>query len=180
MNSRRHVNSTVIRLAVKMSIWFSQTIGYAFAVVVGGLATKLVSDRMWECLGWKKHINPDNFRPDVWQPRVTGIVERVLYVATLQVGKGEFIGFWLALKVAGQWSRWTKESEPGGNGPQGRSIYQNFLIGNALSVLYALVGFKLIEWLSSGALARSLVVSLTLVICTTLLWAWISRLPRGV
>src|SRR5918992_3144402 len=156
-------------------MWYAQVIGYVFAIIVGGISTKLVSDRMWECIGWKKADGHDHFRPDVWQPRVTGIVERVLYVATLQIGKGEFIGFWLALKVAGQWTRWSKEPQPGENFPQGRSIYQNFLIGNGLSVLYALVGFKIIEWVSSWMILKAIMIPASLIVSTMALWLWLGR-----
>lgn len=156
-------------------MWYAYAIGYGFAILIGSVATKLVSDRMWQCIGWRKTVRPDHFRPDVWQPRVTGIVERTLYIATLQVGRGEFIGFWLALKVAGQWSRWSREAEPGENAPQGRSIYQNFLIGNALSVLYALTGFKLIDWISSGFVPRAIAASSILVISTIVLWLCLGR-----
>jgi hypothetical protein len=42
---------------------------------------------------------------------VIGLVERVLYTAFLQIGQAQFIGFWLAIKVAGQWKRWGELTE---------------------------------------------------------------------
>lgn len=156
-------------------MWYANAIGYIFAVFVGDFAIRKISDRMWQCLGWSKSETP-NIRPDVWQPRLTGIVERVLYVAAFQVGKPEFIGVWLALKVAGQWTRWSKEPNTGENVPQGRSIYQNFLIGNALSVIYALVGFKLIEWIQMvDSVGRSVLVSGVLLASTFAMWWYLSK-----
>lgn len=153
-------------------MWYAQVIGYLFAVVVGYSLIKLVGDPMWELIGWKKADN--GFRPDKWQPLVVGVVERVLYVATLQAGRGEFIGVWLALKVAGQWRRWSQPAEPGI--PEGRSIYQNFLIGNGLSILYALVGFKLIEWIASRNTPRAVAIPTMLVISTITLWSVLRRI----
>jgi hypothetical protein len=157
-------------------MWYAQIIGYIFAVVIGGILTKLVSDRMWKCIGWdEKNDDSQKLRPNVWQPRVIGIVERILYVATLQLGKAEFVGIWLALKVAGQWSRWSKDPEEGENLPQGRTIYHNFLIGNGISVLYAFVGFKVIEWLSSGKILQATLIPIALVVFTLILWGWLKR-----
>ena len=39
---------------------------------------------------------------------IVGYIERALFVAALQNGHAEFIGVWLALKVAGKWSGWGK------------------------------------------------------------------------
>lgn len=156
-------------------MWYAQVIGYFFAVVIGDLLIKLVVDRLWECIRPKQLDDPQKYRPDKWQPRLVGVIERVLYVATLQFGKGEFIGFWLALKVAGQWTRWSKEPQTGEKIPHGRSIYQNFLIGNALSVLYAFVGFRVIEWISLRQIVKATTIPLSLIATTIALWAWLRQ-----
>jgi hypothetical protein len=61
------------------------------------------------------------------------------------MGKPEFIGIWLALKVAGQWKRWSGDE----SGIHGRGVFNVFLIGSAFSVIYALTGAKMTEWLQS-------------------------------
>jgi hypothetical protein len=72
-----------------------------------------------------------------------------------QVGSPEFIGVWLALKVAGQWKNWTESwsIEVDGRTIQvvGREVFNIFLLGNALSVGFAAIGAKLIDWLSACA-----------------------------
>lgn len=71
----------------------------------------------------------------------------MLYVVSFQVTAIEFIGVWLALKVAGQWRQWN-EGQTLDNDIKitGREIFNTFLIGNALSIIYAIVGAKIIEW----------------------------------
>ena len=149
-----------------------QLVGFGFAIVFGTFATWLVADVMWRCLGWRQSEDPNYFRPDRWQPIAVGIIERTLYVATLRIGKGEFIGFWLALKVAGQWQRWGKEQKLGGITVEGRSIYQTFLIGNAFSVLYALVGARMIDWYTWSHLYLYAVPTV-LVVGTFIFWLWL-------
>lgn len=155
-------------------MWYASVIGYAFAILIGTILTKPVVDCMWDCLGWKL-VKDTNFRPDNWQPKVIGVVERTLYVAVLQIGKGEVIGFWLALKVAGQWKRWGEEKEFEGHLLHGRSVYQNFLIGNALSILYAFEGYKIINWITYGQILESIIFPAMLIISTLGLWFWLRR-----
>lgn len=129
-------------------MWYAYVIGY-FCSLAAHFLIDPIANRMWECLGWKGD-NDIRFRPDVWQPRVVGVVERVLYTSALLMGKGEFIGLWVAIKAAGQWKRWGEEIEIDGRFLEGRSLYQNFLIGNALSILYAATGAQLVTWIGNG------------------------------
>jgi len=57
------------------------------------------------------------------------------------MGKEAFVGIWLVLKTAGRWGEWKK--------PQGRRIYNVFLVGNALSLMFGVLGALLIEWLAN-------------------------------
>ena len=157
----------------QMRFLFPQLSGFGFAIIFGTLATWLLADVMWKCIGWKQSDDPDYFRPDRWQPLAIGIIERILYVATLRIGEGKFIGFWLALKVAGQWQRWGKEQKLGGITVEGRSIYQIFLIGNAFSVLYALVGAKMIDWYTLPSRFQFFAIPTLVITGTCLFWLWL-------
>ena len=61
-----------------------------------------------------------------------GVVERTLYTTLFLVNEPTILGFWIALKVATQWSRWTADSQSG--------TYNLFLIGTALSLLLSYLG----------------------------------------
>lgn len=61
-------------------------------------------------------------------PAFVGFAEAILYPTALLIGQPEFIGFWLALKVAGQWKEWE-------SGYQGRARFNRFLVGSALSIM---------------------------------------------
>ena len=152
-------------------MWLAHFVGYTYSVLVGNALISLVSDRMWRCLGWKGP-GDRQFRPDAWQPRVVGVVERALYTAALQTGQGDFIGFWLAVKAAGQWKRW-------GESVEGRSIYQNFLIGNGLSIAYAATGAQLIRWVSEKEWVAATLVPAAELLGTVVLWIWLGRILRA-
>ena len=79
-------------------------------------------------------------RKNLWPPALLGVCEGVLYPTAFLVGHAEFIGFWLLLKVAGQWPRWgldsSQQKRPDDDSlHEGRRRYYQFLIGNALAVL---------------------------------------------
>ena len=89
-------------------------------------------------------------RVNLWPPAFMGVLEAVLYPMALLARRPEFIGLWLALKVAGQWPRW-------GNAPIGegdnreenlnerRRRYSSALIGNALSLIAALITYAFLK-----------------------------------
>jgi len=120
-------------------------IGYIFSVVIGHFMIRYSSDIMWKSVGWQG-LSDKEFRPDVWQPRLIGIIERVLYLTALILDQGIFIGFWLAIRVATQWKRWEDHRTPDNRLVHGRSIFHNFILGSGLSILYAAVGYGIILW----------------------------------
>ena len=104
-------------------------LGFLFSTVVSTLILWLLIDK----LGWsylKKHeINKKE--PGILTMPM-GIVERILYTTVFLIGSPNIVGFWIALKVASQWGRWSKENE--------RGTYNLFLIGTALSLLLSYIG----------------------------------------
>ena len=108
-------------------------IGYFFAVAVAHYVIQYVVDGLWRAIGWTPSSAYAE-RPEYYLARRVGIVDRALYVVSLQMGKPEFIGVWLALKVAGQWGRWGEKAKIGSKDVEGRVFYNIFLIGNGLSV----------------------------------------------
>jgi len=98
--------------------YYPSILGYLYSTVLAGFIITPISSAMWEFVGRK--------RPNTWQPITIGIVERILYTASIQIGQPTFVGIWLALKVAGQWHGWKDDD---------RTTYSNFLMGNGLSLL---------------------------------------------
>ena len=68
-----------------------------------------------------------------------GITERTLYTCAFAADMPEFIAVWFGAKVAAQWRRWEDE----------RVVFNVFLIGNALSIGFGVLGAKTIEWLGA-------------------------------
>ncbi len=135
-------------------------IGYLGAVVIAHFPIKFIVDELWKSVG-----TTSDDRPHPWHPHLVGILERILYVTFFLLGKPEFIGFWLALKGVGKWRRWSNN----------RYIFNIFLIGNALSVGYSIVGAKLIDWYSSGEWSFVIVVPISLLLATLFLWCVIKN-----
>ncbi|MFH1230693.1 MAG: hypothetical protein V1709_04265 [Planctomycetota bacterium] len=75
-------------------------------------------------------------RADFYGPSLIGVCEHILYPIALIKGIPEFIGVWLALKVAGQWKRWSPDDRDLTKADDGRRLFNKFLIGNALSIMF--------------------------------------------
>lgn len=90
--------------------------------------------------------------PDIWSSTFVGLCESVMYPTALLVGKSEFIAFWLAIKVAAGWLRWTgidtNRSKQGGKLTdlnEARRHFNRFLVGNALSIMAAVVTYGFLK-----------------------------------
>jgi len=102
-------------------------------------------DRLFDLVG-------EATMPDLWPSTLVGVTEGILYPVAIAVGKADFIGIWLAVKVAGQWVRWGTEYPPtSGNtakdqdlateAKKGRRRFNKFLIGSGLRILFAALTF---------------------------------------
>ncbi|MFC2123709.1 hypothetical protein ACFLU5_02765 [Bacteroidota bacterium] len=125
-------------------------ITYAIAV---GLTyqwlTRRTVDNLWIAIGWTKKT--EEGRPHNWLPRIIGSLESIFYITIFLYGKPELIGFWLILKVAGKWWRWScsgdaekKIEDQGEKKIEGRAVYNIFLIGSAMNIINSFACSQLI------------------------------------
>jgi hypothetical protein len=149
--------------------WYAAVIGYGFSVFAEAILVKSLVETLWDCIA----SSNSKSRPAFWQGDALARIEGVLYVALLQLGLGNLIGVWLVLKVAGHWKRWMDDGDEQTQRPDGRTVFNIFLIGNALTVLYSFVGFKLIGWIEAERVLQVCWVSLTVIALTLAFWAWI-------
>ena len=91
-----------------------------------------------------KELTFDGYILSQWQVIIVGIIERFLYLTSIMVGKPEFIAAWLAIKTV-----YTGLSE---RDVSGKRIYNNFLVGNGISILYAFAGVGIIQWVTGSFL----------------------------
>lgn len=134
----------------------------------------LIFIRAIYCELWKEINNEKDHYLHGWYGRIIGILEVILYITSLKIGKPEFIGLWLAFKVAGRWERsriefknYQKDKELGNL--KTHAIYSIFTIGNALSILYSFVGYKIIGWLHEGRVDKCIFVSISLILFSLIL-----------
>lgn len=86
---------------------------------------------------------------DMWSPALVGITESIMYPMSFFLGEPDFIGVWLAVKVAGQWVRWKGDAEQAQKRTssesdieklnEGRRRFNGFLVGNALSIMMGVI-----------------------------------------
>jgi hypothetical protein len=115
------------------------------------------------------------------------MVERALYTTSWLAGFPEFVAIWLALKVAGQWDRWKQDVgttlPAGASDPHSqdaaRATYTGYLLGNALSISFALVGGFTSQRLIARQWGTATVVPLAFLIATGLLYLYIRRNVRA-
>jgi hypothetical protein len=160
-------------------MWWQYGVGYLFSVVVGHFLVYKLIEALWMNLGWKAGGEKDALRPVPEHPAMVGLLERALYTSAWQLGKPEFIGLWLAVKVVGNWKGWSVDAEPGGRRLSGRSIFNLFLIGNGFSIAYGVVGALLIKWLKYEEFDTAFITGLILVAGTAGFWLWSRQLRAG-
>jgi len=162
---------------------------YAYGVIVAHFMISGVVAQMWAILREEAKREPQPIvststpsqaalRTYPWQTAVVGISERTLYIASVQVGRPEFIALWLTLKTVARSRRWTQESSV-----PGRAIYNNFLAGNAMSILYSLVAAGGIEWSVGPRSLRNetlaIAVPTALLLGTGILWVVLHLVRRA-
>jgi hypothetical protein len=170
-----------------MSLW-PQAIGYVFATLVAQIFIWPIVDLLWNSVGV-----PTYERPRHWHSRVLGVVERVMFVASIQIGISEFIGVWMAIKVAGQWKQWSegrlipvKDKTIVRKGRKtivkekpiliiGREIFNIFLLGNAISIIYSAVGAIMINWFVSGNYFLGVAIPTIVLILSFVLWLVVKK-----
>lgn len=85
------------------------------------------------------------------QSALIGMIERFVYLLTLQISFFLFIPAWLTLKVSVQWATWKKRI-------YGRIFFNNFLIGSTINIVLALTGYFSILWINTYQLTDSLLI----------------------
>ncbi|MFH1642616.1 MAG: hypothetical protein ABIC04_07005 [Nanoarchaeota archaeon] len=134
-------------------------------MVGGAIAIKFVMKPLWTTVqnkGVKEEITQN-------YPCIVGYIERFLYTTALLSAYPGFIGIWLAFKVTGRWERAKRQfddlynlknpnnidpNDPNNINPinkmKAHAIYYVFIIGNGLSITYAVIGYKIIDWIHRG------------------------------
>lgn len=159
-------------LTSKLDEWWTYIVGYAFALLVGHLCIAPVISVAWDKVKAKGEIERAG---PVFSP-VLAFIERALFAtAWLIDGAKPFIVAWLAFKVTGQHVKGTPKEAGAANRIETiRAVFTIFLIGNALSLVYAVVGAEMIGWLTNGSWELVTFVLSALLLGTFVIWLWVS------
>jgi hypothetical protein len=140
--------------------------GFIYALLIGQLLIPRVTNLMYDL------VDPQfkaRFKHK-WQPSIIGIIERTLYIPSLLGGHAGFIGLWIGLKVGIPYIRWADNNDDESDPARGRSLFMNSLYGNALSILYSVVGYLIILWLNKGDIKSAVMVAVILSGFNVILW----------
>lgn len=149
--------------------WWPYIVGYLYSIFAGQffILKILKPDYLVHSLHFD--LNQKEQSEYCQYPKFVGYIERILYTTSLVCNQYAWIGIWLALKVASRWEAAKLEKEmlngksDGSSDPKEKIInnyadYNTFLIGNGLSVIYAVIGWRIIEWLKDGLVIQSILV----------------------
>lgn len=78
-----------------------------------------------------------------WGPRIIGVIERIFYTSAIVFNQFTLIGVWLVFKAIGEWSDFpsrNRENREKVKEGTTRIRANNFLIGNAVSLLSGILG----------------------------------------
>lgn len=152
----------------------SIAIGLAFAILVGDFGTRLVMGRLYVAVWGEQQLPLRDIA------RMIGVFERTLYCLAWLQGKPEVVvGAWIVFKVAGKWKAWDQQTA-GNEGPNGRDVYNMFILGNGISILYGAMGGTLILWLRETPPCWTAIYAApgTLLLGTGLMALWARRIQR--
>lgn len=141
-------------------------VGYLFSFLIGHWCTRLVVVELHRRFGTAV---------PGFLPAIVAYLERALYTTAWLLGTPQFIAVWLALKVAGQWKRFTRDE----SGLASRSFYNAFLVGNGLNISFGVVGGLIVQWLINGNVTGAILAPIALIGLTLALYLF-TRVTRFV
>ena len=148
-----------------MSLEWAFFIGYFYSSIVAAifiswvmylLSANIEITEMFEKTN--SSVDPKSYKSSTslilsqWQVLMLGVVERFLYLTSIMIGKPEFIAVWLTIKTV--YLSLSKKDV------SGRRIYNNFLVGNGISILYAFAGAGFIQWMTGSVFEESVPLAL--------------------
>jgi hypothetical protein len=158
-------------------------LGYFISLFVGGFMVKKTIDLAWKMIDYGKSESTERGKYG-WTTEMVGYLERFIYTTSVIFGVKELFAAWLVLKLSSQWVKWGgvknlekpknvnlifKRQKDEEQKYKSRAIFQIFLLGTGLSLVYGLLGGQVAIWLSQGKCLYSYVsvvfiVSLNLII----------------
>ena len=128
---------------------------------------------MWDYLSEKESRYKRYLTRYEGQGRLVGITERGLYYGALFAGQPFFISVWFTLKTVAQSPRWGKDKGP----VQGRGIFQPFLVGSGMSLLFSAGGFYVADLLmTQGSIELRLLKAGFILLALLTIWGFSRRI----
>jgi hypothetical protein len=157
-------------------IWLA--IGYFVSLFFGHIATSKIVN-----LGWSIVENNKNLQirsKYQWATVVIGHIDRILFTTSIVFGVKEFIAAWLAVRIVSQWSKWgsVKESPQSRSKLekvyQSRALFQIFLIGTAVSLVYGVLGGQMVIWMVEGDFIYAIIALITALALSLMIYIYIN------
>jgi hypothetical protein len=153
-------------------------VGYIFSLFVGQyFIKKTMIELKKEIKQYLSHEKDKNIGEAYsWYASKVGYIDIILYVTFLLFGHPEFIAAWLAFKIVGRWESTKLEAKEREEFFKSRPLLQTqqfilnnaeynlFTIGNALSIIYALAGWKIIGWITRNKIDRAFLLGTVIIV----------------
>ena len=147
-------------------------VGYAYTILLGGFFTIIIMEELnrSDVVGYP-HFNDHEKKTTRWYGIMVGLIESFMYLSSLLIGKAEFIAVWLAFKVIGRWESAKLEADQLNNNKEltkkdrikNCANYNIFLMGNALNIVFAATGWKIVIWLKRKQSLEAIIIILVVV-----------------
>ena len=165
-------------LSLLAASWGPTLVGLFFAVFVGNLVGSVTNPmRRQRVRGTETALSLSAAR-DPEGAQLIGLIERALYVV-FKVHPA-VVGAWLIMKIVSYLvaRRADEASRRLKSGADERNLFNPFFVGTGLSLLYGVVGVRLIGWIETGQIAEAIAVPLGLVAFTGyLVWRASKKQP---
>jgi hypothetical protein len=152
-------------------------IAYAVSIIGSQFVIKYIIENMWKQVDFRINKDPkfpklEETRPFSQISQIIGLLESVLYTTAFLVDKYEFIGLWLLLKIGGSFKRGSKYDER-----YERHIFNIFLIGSGLSIIFSFVGFLISKQLSKQLIGSKdcfsiILLAGSLIVLSLVMYGW--------
>jgi hypothetical protein len=134
--------------------------GFLYAVVLGHFCVYYIARRLNDLI--RTNISYTSWwRLTPYASTLLGILERSVYLVAFLTDNIIVVGFWLGLKLAAGIKRWDSEG--------GRTAFNVWLIGNLVSIIFALIASLAIANSLGGFFQRDNIIYLSIPIVFTLI-----------
>lgn len=131
-------------------------ISYGISIGIGHIVVFSISDSMFKLILKEKYVTWE-IGPYRWTTKWVGILERLIITTSIIFGVSGVLVIWYGIKIISKVNVWNEENKKSTNlghfelvkYGRGRALFNNYLIGTALSLFFGAFGAQVFYWLQN-------------------------------